>query len=128
MDNKTAIETIQSLVICGMRSGKRQLFEALKVAIEALESAEPKWIPISEDNLPEDFQKVLITIKRYDGSRAVREAEYYENRTLGRKTFRVFANNERWEVGEEGLIAWMPKPEPCQETSKEDKEGKMDED
>lgn len=115
MDSKTAIETIQSLHICGMRSGKRQLFEALKVAIEALESAEPKWIPISEDNLPEDFQKVLITIKRYDRSRVVREAEYHENPSSGRKTFRVFANNERWEVGEEGLIAWMPKPEPFQE-------------
>lgn len=53
MDNKTAMETIQSLYICGMRSGKRQLFEALKVAIEALESAEPKWIPCSE-RLPRD--------------------------------------------------------------------------
>ena len=115
MDNKTAIETIQSLNICGMRSGKRQLFEALKIAIEALESAEPKWIPISEDNLPEDFQKVLITVVRYDGSRVVREAEYHETPSLARKTFRVFANNERWEVGEEGLIAWMPKPEPFQE-------------
>lgn len=113
MDSKTAIETIQSLHIYGMRSGKRQLFEALKIAIEALESAEPKWIPISEDNLPEDFQKVLITIVRYDGARVAREAEYHENSSLGRRTFRVFANNERWEVGEEGLLAWMPMPFPA---------------
>lgn len=118
MDNKTAAETIQSLHICGMRSGKRQLFEALKVAIEALESAESKWIPISEDNLPEDFQEVLVTVVRYNGTRVVRAAEYHENPSLARKTFRILENNERWEVGEEGLIAWMPKPEPCQEESR----------
>ena len=115
MDNKTAIETIQSLHICGMRSGKRQLFEALKVAIEALETAEPKWIPISEDNLPEDFQIVLITVVKYDGSRVVREAEYHENRSSSRKTFRILENDERWEIEDERVLAWMPKPAPYEE-------------
>lgn len=113
-------EKLKSLNLCGMHSSKRQLLEALQVIAEAyVEMAERlKWIPISEDNLPEDFQIVLITVVKYDGSRVVREAEYHENPSSGRKTFRVFANNERWEVGEEGLIAWMPKPEPCQEESR----------
>lgn len=112
-------EKIKSLNLCGMHSGKRQLLEALQIMMDALKTAEPpKWIPISEDNLPEDFQIVLITVVKYDGSRVVREAEYHENRSSGRKTFRVFANDERWEVGEEGLIAWMPKPEPFQEESR----------
>lgn len=113
---ETTNEKIKSLNLCGMHSGKRQLLDALQIVLDALKAAEQtKWIPATEDNLPEDFQKVLITIKRYDSSKVVREAEYHENPSSGRKTFRVFANNERWEVGEEGLIAWMPKPEPFQE-------------
>ena len=114
---ETTNEKIKSLNLCGMHSSKRQLLEALQTMAEALETAEQmneqmKWIPISEDsdNLPEDFQRVLITVVRYDGTRWVREAEYHENNSLGRKTFRVFANNERWEVGEKGLLAWMPTP------------------
>ena len=113
---ETTNEKIKSLNLCGMHSGKRQLLDALQIVLDALKTAEQmKWIPISEDNLPEDFQKVLITIVRYDGARVVREAEYHENSSLGRRTFRVFANNERWEVGEEGLLAWMPKPAPYEE-------------
>ena len=78
------------------------------------DSAENKgeWIPVSEENLPEDFQEVLVTIVRYDGTRVVRAAEYHENPSLARKTFRILENNERWEVGEKQLLAWMPKPEP----------------
>lgn len=119
MDNKTATEKIKSLNLCGMHSSKRQLLEALQVIAEAyVEMAERlKWNPISEDNLPEDFQEVLVTVVRYDGTRVVRAAEYHENSSLARKTFRILENNERWEVGEEGLVAWMPKPEPYEEES-----------
>lgn len=114
---ETTNEKLKSLNLCGMHSSKRQLLEALQVIAEAyVEMAERlKWIPISEDNLPEDFQEVLVTVVRYNGTRVVRAAEYHENTSLARKTFRILENNERWEVGEEGLIAWMPKPEPCQE-------------
>ena len=77
-------------------------------------SAENKgeWIPVSEENLPEDFQNVLVTIVRYNGTKVVRAAEYHEIPKLSRKTFRILENNERWEVGEKQLLAWMPKPEP----------------
>ena len=86
--------------------------EALDMAISVLSENTGEWIPVSEENLPEDFQKVLVTVVRYNGTRVVREAEYHC------KTFRVLANNEMWEVGEEGLIAWMPKPEPYQKGGK----------
>lgn len=78
-----------------------------------------EWIPVSEESLPENFQNVLVTIVRYDGTKMVRMAEYHENPKLSRKTFRILENNERWEVGEEQLLAWMPKPEPYKAESED---------
>lgn len=71
------------------------------------------WIPVSE-KLPEDYQRVLITIVNYHGDNVVRVAEYYKRR----KKFQVKENSESWEVGEEGLLAWMPLPEPYKAGSK----------
>lgn len=80
--------------------------------IKGLPSVTPKqktgeWIPVSE-RLPEDFQRVLITITNYYGDKVVRVAEY---RKLG-KRFQVKENTNEWRVGEKGLWAWMPLPRP----------------
>lgn len=66
-----------------------------------------KWIPISE-KLPEDYQRVLITIVNCHGDNLVRVAQYIKRN----KIFKVKENGEWWKVGEERLLAWMPLPEP----------------
>jgi hypothetical protein len=65
------------------------------------------WIPVSE-KLPEDYQRVLVTIKNYQGDNVVRVAQYFKQR----KIFQVKENGEWWKVGEVGLLAWMSLPEP----------------
>lgn len=75
-----------------------------------------RWIPISE-RLPEDFQRVLVTVVNYNGNKVVRVAEYDNYKGV----FRIKENHEEWEIGEKGLLAWMPLPEPYQTESEVEK-------
>ena len=65
------------------------------------------WIPVSE-KLPEDYQRVLITIVNHQGDNLVRVAQYCKRK----KIFQVKENGEWWKVGEVGLLAWMSLPDP----------------
>lgn len=71
---------------------------ALHMAIESLEQPEPQWIPVSE-GLPEELTTVLITDK--DGD--VFLATFIE----------VINGCAEWTT--DGVIAWMPLPEPYKE-------------
>lgn len=68
---------------------------------------QPRWIPISE-KLPEDYQRVLVTVVSCWGIEVVRVAEYSNQK----KIFQIKESNDKWKVGEEGLLAWMPLPLP----------------
>lgn len=92
--------------------------DACKGAIELLEQT--RWIPVS-DRLPEEFQRVLVTIVNYKGDKVVRVAEYYNRKGVG--VFQIKENHEQWEVGEEGLLAWTTLPEPYK-TEREEEEWK----
>lgn len=79
---------------------------AIQMGIKALEK-ELVWIPVSE-RLPKDCQRVLLTIVNYAGYEVVRVAEYYKEIGI----FQIREGSEHWKVGEKGLLAWMPLPEP----------------
>lgn len=83
-----------------------------KKVLKEMPSAQPKqqWIPVSE-RLPEDFQRVLVTIVNYEGDKVIRVAEYHN----WKGAFQIKENHEQWKVGEKGLLAWMPLPETYRE-------------
>lgn len=92
-----ARETIQSMNLCGMHSGKRQLLEALQVMMDALEASERlKWIPVSE-RLPEEGQLVLCSVKKGESEHPIIISKYKPD--------------EWWYH----ITAWMPLPEPYEE-------------
>lgn len=87
-------------------------YEGLEAPINCLPSVTPttSWIPVSE-KLPKNHQRVLVTVVNYWDVEVVRVAEYYNQK----KIFQIKENNEKWKVGEEGLLAWRPLPEPYEE-------------
>lgn len=85
---------------------RKRNYEAFQLAIKALEQLK-KWIPVSE-RLPKDLQRVFVTIVNYEGQKVVRVAVYYQWRDV----FKICENSEEWKVGEKGLLAWQPLPDP----------------
>lgn len=96
-------------VLWNGKGDKDYCMETLRDFVSELPPVTPtkSWIPVSE-RLPEDYQRVLVTIVNYAGYKVVRVAEY----NSGKKTFQIKENNERWKVGEKGLLAWQPLPDP----------------
>lgn len=101
------------------RNGCLESIEALMAEGEIYDIEHSPWVPISEEmpdeELPRDFQRVLITITNYYGDKVVRVAEYHK---LGKK-FQVKENTNEWRVGEKGLWAWRPLPEPYKQQKSE---------
>lgn len=92
--------------------GNRKFFDALESAISYLRQPEQRWIPISE-RLPEEDGQYLITVKykHVDGYEDIyaEHGEWYD----GKWEMSFFGH-----CGEaEGIVAWMPLPEPYQEAT-----------
>lgn len=64
------------------------------------------WIPIRKTE-PEKYQRILITIWARNRHR-VRSATYLGDGLVSSDT------GETWRIGERGLTAWQPAPEPYQ--------------
>ena len=131
MDRKEAIERIQEVMtiirtqhMCKDMDGECttedretyiQRFEALKMAIEALQ--EPQvggWIPVTE-KLPENGCGVLVTVNgKHNNIIFVNALEIAEYR-----------NTEGWIIEgyldwlDPNVIAWQPLPEPYKESEQE---------
>lgn len=123
VENEPTVEREVKLVpIAKVTFDEEKLREILhKEVIDKIKSgelvlqAEDKWIPVSK-RLPGEFQRILVTIVNYRGEKVVRVAEYYHR---GKGVFQIKENREQWEVGEKGLLAWMPLPEPYKEGEEE---------
>ena len=78
----------------------------IKAMLESIPSAEPerKWIPVTEA-LPEDMDRLLVTIVRSDGSKRVRSGHYF-------KGYFMMDNGDTWNETDKEILAWMPLPEP----------------
>lgn len=118
----TTVEILKEMAFTATETQRRALEDAISAISDykkmqeisldlAFENDElinkSRWIPVTE-KLPENFQRVLVTIVNYKGDKVVRVAEYYNSKSI----FQIKENCEQWEVGEKGLLAWRPLPEP----------------
>lgn len=99
-------EIINDIRDCISVEGYWAILERLK-KLPSVQKNKGEWIPIESEEKPEDYDRVLITVNSWHGL-IVREARYHK----AKNEFEVLHNHECWEVGEEGLLAWQPLPEP----------------
>ena len=66
---------------------------------------EVKWIS-PNDELPEDMDRVLVTIVRSNGEKRVRSGHYY-------KGLFMMDNGDTWNETDKEILAWMPLPCPA---------------
>lgn len=85
----------------GWLGGIKEAIDEIKLIPSA--EPEPKWISTA-DRLPENNQRVLVSIIRSDGAKRVRTGSYSSN-----EYFWV-DNGDYWRAKE--VQAWMPLPEP----------------
>ena len=132
MTNKEAIAILQKEYLCVNRNcnierscakcdlvmpNKEPILQAYKIAIEALEKQEPKWIPVSE-SLPKRSGEYFVSV--IDGSG---EDDDYEAVGVAwfahKKDYDIKESEWReLEIGET-VIAWMPLPKSYKTESEE---------
>ena len=101
MDRKEAIaEFKERLATTDYKEHIPEYYEAIELAIEALQKPERKWIPVSE-RLPKEYETVI----------GVTDLNYY--------CIAVYCKQygfRSMDVGvESDIIAWQPLPEPFKE-------------
>ena len=103
------------------RDGCLESIEALMAEGQIYDIEHSPWVPITkempDENLPGNCQRALITVVNYYGDKVVRAARY----STIRKIFQVEGNTNTWEIGEKGLLAWRPLPEPYKAESEAQK-------
>lgn len=105
ISRKAVLSLAKDVILKG--GAKHRCVDATEIKLLPSTQLEQRWIPCSE-RLPKDFQRVLVTIVNYAGNKVVRVAEYYGWKGV----FQIKENHEQWEVGEKGLLAWLPLPQP----------------
>ena len=69
---------------------------------------EQRWIPVTEA-LPDNMDRILVTIVRPNGEKRVRSGDYY-------KGYFMMDNGDTWNETDEEILAWMPLVEPYRGT------------
>ena len=91
LTNKEAIYVLKNAAWLGTDKDREKTEQAVDMAIDALQQT--AWIPVGE-RLPDDFERVLVTLGNYDGVT-------YDWRSDG-----------DWYDWGKSVIAWMSLPEP----------------
>ena len=92
-------------VLANRPTERDSLIVAVRKAFDAMQTAEPHWIPCSEE-LPKEEGFYLVTMEqRYGAETNIRY-------------FKIENGKCYWSLwGNENITAWMPKPEPFKEVT-----------
>lgn len=92
--------------VLGMDIAQKYKMELLGMvtAIQMEHHSLMSWFPVTKA-LPNDMDKLLVTIVRSDGEKRVRSGHYY-------KGYFMMDNGDTWNETDKEVLAWMPLPEP----------------